>query len=133
MLINFEDKDYNTLILTFDKNSDIGTFENNIKEAEELGFKYLFRIFVTYGENNPIDYESKLNDLNLGVNKLIDESSLMDLTYTASTLGDFYSEAYVAVAEEIDGCTIIPVRMASAIPMREFKNKENVKQNVKKS
>ena len=63
MLINFEDKDYNTLILTFDKNSDIGTFENNIKEAEELGFKYLFRIFVTYGENNPIDYESKLNDL----------------------------------------------------------------------
>ena len=57
----------------------------------------------------------------------------MDLTYTASTLGDFYSEAYVAVAEEIDGCTIIPVRMASAIPMREFKNKENVKQNVKKS
>ncbi len=42
MLINFEDKDYNTLILTFDKNSDIGTFENNIKEAGELGFKYLF-------------------------------------------------------------------------------------------
>ena len=40
MLIDFEDKDYNTLILTFDKNSGIDTFESNIKEAEELGFKY---------------------------------------------------------------------------------------------
>ncbi len=132
MLINFEDKDYNTLILTFDKNSDIDTFESNIREAEELGLKYLFRVFVTYGEDNPVDYSSKLNDLNLGVNKLIDESSLMDLTYTASTLGEFYSEAYVAVAEEIDHCAIIPVRMASAISMREFKNNKNVKQNIKK-
>ena len=49
MLINFEDKDYNTLILTFDKNSDIDTFESNIREAEELGLKYLFRVFVIYG------------------------------------------------------------------------------------
>ena len=132
MLIDFEDKDYNTLILTFDKNSDIDTFESNIKEAEELGFKYLFRIFVTYGNYRPIDYESKLSDLILGVDKLIETSSLMDLPYYASGLGEFYPEAYVAVAEEIEGCTIAPVRMASAIPMREFKNKKNVKQNVKK-
>lgn len=47
-MTRFKDEYYNTLILTFDKNSDIVTFENDIKEAEELGFKYLFRIFVTY-------------------------------------------------------------------------------------
>ena len=92
----------------------------------------MFRIFVTYGENNPVDYESKLNDLNLGVDKLIETSSLMDLPYYASGSDEFYPEAYVAVAEEIEGCTIAPVRMASAIPMREFKNKKNVKQNVKR-
>lgn len=53
MMTRFKDEDYNTLILTFDKNSDIVTFEKDIKEAEELGFKYLFRIFVSYGRNNP--------------------------------------------------------------------------------
>ena len=46
MMTSFKDEDYNTLILTFDKNSD---FESDIKEAEELGLKYLFRVFVIYG------------------------------------------------------------------------------------
>ena len=132
MMTRFKDEDYNTLILTFDKNSDIVTFEKDIKEAEELGFKYLFRIFVSYGRNNPANYGSKINELNLQVDELLKESSLTDVSYTASVLGDFYHEAYVAVAEERDGSTIIPVNMASAISMREFKNKKNVKQNVKK-
>ena len=132
MMTRFKDEDYNTLILTFDKNSDIVTFEKDIKEAEELGFKYLFRIFVSYGRNNPANYGSKINELNLQVDELLKESLLTDVSYTASVLGDFYHEAYVAVAEERDGSAIIPVNMASAISMREFKNKKNVKQNVKK-
>ena len=131
-MTSFKDEDYNTLILTFDKNSDIVTFEKDIKEAEELGFKYLFRIFVSYGRNNPANYGSKINELNLQVDELLKESLLTDVSYTASVLGDFYHEAYVAVAEERDGSAIIPVNMASAISMREFKNKKNVKQNVKK-
>ena len=48
MMTRFEDEDYNTLVLTFDKNSDIVTFENDIKEAEELGLKYLFRVFISF-------------------------------------------------------------------------------------
>ena len=31
MMTRFEDEDYNTLVLTFDKNSDIVNFENDIK------------------------------------------------------------------------------------------------------
>ena len=132
MMTRFEDEDYNTLLLTFDKNSDIVTFENDIKEAEELGLKYLFRVFVTYGRNTPLNYESKMEELNLQFNELLLESPIKDVNYTASILGDFYPEAYVAVAEERDGCSIAPVNMASALSMREFKNKKNVKQNVKK-
>lgn len=132
MMTSFKDEDYNTLVLTFDKNSDIVTFENDIKEAEELGLKYLFRVFVTYGRNTPLNYESKMEELNLHVNKLLLESSIMDVNYAASVLGGFYPEAYVAVAEERDGCSIVPVNLLSAIPMREFNNKKNVKQNIKK-
>ena len=131
-MTRFKDEDYNTLILTFDKNSDIVTFENDIKEAEELGFKYLFRVFVTYGRYTPPDYESKMEELNLQVNELLKESSIKDVSYATSVLGDFYHEAYAVVADEEDATTIVPVRMASAISMREFKNKRNVKQNVKK-
>ena len=133
MMTSFKDEDYNTLVLTFDKNSDIVTFENDIKEAEELGLKYLFRVFVTYGRNTPLNYESKMEELNLQVNKLLLESSIKDVNYAASVLGGFYPEAYVAVANEEDATTIVPVIMASAISMREFENKKNVKQNVKKS
>lgn len=132
MMTSFKDEDYNTLILTFDKNSDIVTFEKDIREAEELGLKYLFRVFVTYGRNTPLNYESKMEELNLHVNKLLLESSIKDVNYAASVLGDYFPEAYVAVADEEDATTIVPVRMASAISMREFKNKKNVKQNVKK-
>ena len=132
MMTRFKDEDYNTLILTFDKNSDIVTFEKDIREAEELGLKYLFRVFVTYGRNTPLNYESKMEELNLHVNKLLLESSIKDVNYAASVLGDYFPEAYVAVADEEDATTIVPVRMASAISMREFKNKKNVKQNVKK-
>ena len=129
MMTSFKDEDYNTLILTFDKNSDIVTFEKDIREAEELGFKYLFRIFVSYGRNNPTNYGSKINELNLQVDELLKESSLTDVSYTASVLGDFYHEAYVAVADEEDATTIVPVRMAFTISISEFKN---VKQNAKK-
>lgn len=132
MMTSFKDEDYNTLILTFDKNSDIVTFEKDIREAEELGFKYLFRIFVSYGRNNPANYGSKINELNLQVDELLKESLLTDVSYTASVLGDYFPEAYAVVADEEDVTTIVPVRMASAISMREFKNKKNVKQNVKK-
>ena len=132
MMTSFKDEDYNTLILTFDKNSDIVTFEKDIREAEELGFKYLFRIFVSYGRNNPANYGSKINELNLQVDELLKESSLTDVSYTASVLGDFYSESYAAVAEERDNSDIVPVNLLSVISMREFKNKKNVKQNVKK-
>lgn len=132
MMTSFKYEDYNTLILTFDKNSDIVTFEKDIREAEELGFKYLFRIFVSYGRNNPANYGSKINELNLQVDELLKESSLTDVSYTASVLGDYFPEAYAVVADEEDVTTIVPVRMASAISMREFKNKKNVKQNVKK-
>lgn len=132
MMTSFKDEDYNTLVLTFDKNSDIVTFENDIKEAEELGLKYLFRVFVTYERNTPLNYESKMEELNLHVNKLLLESSIKDVNYAASVLGDYFPEAYAVVADEEDATTIVPVRMASAISMREFKNKKNVKQNVKK-
>ena len=64
-MTRFKDEDYNTLVLTFDKNSDIVTFENDIKEAEELGLKYLFRVFVTYGRNTPPNYENKMDDLHI--------------------------------------------------------------------
>ena len=131
-MTRFKDEYYNTLILTFDKNSDIVTFENDIKEAEELGFKYLFRIFVTYGINTPLNYETKMEALNLQVNELLKESAIKDTSYTASVFGDYFPEAYAVVADEEDVTTIVPVRMASAISMREFKNKKNVKQNVKK-
>ena len=63
MMTSFKDEDYNTLILTFDKNSDIVTFEKDIREAEELGFKYLFRIFVSYGRNNLLIMGLKLMSL----------------------------------------------------------------------
>ena len=132
MLINFEDKDYNTLILTFDKNSDIDTFESNIREAEELGLKYLFRVFVTYGRNTPLNYETKMEELNLQVNKLLLESSIKDVNYAASVLGDYFPESYVAVAEERDGSTMVPVNLLFAISMSEFKSEKNVKQNIKK-
>ena len=132
MMTRFKDEDYNTLILTFDKNSDIVTFEKDIREAEELGFKCLFRIFVSYGRNNPANYGSKINELNLQVDELLKESSLTDVSYTVSVLGDYFPEAYAVVADEEEATTIVPVRMASAISMREFKNKKNVKQNVKK-
>ena len=131
-MTRFKNEDYNTLVLTFDKNSDIVTFENDIKEAEELGLKYLFRVFVTYGRNTPPDYESKMEVLNLQVNELLKESPIKDVSYSASVLGDFYPEAYVAVSEERDGCSIVPVNLLSALPMREFKKKNNVKQNIKK-
>lgn len=133
MLINFEDEDYNTLVLTFDKNSDIVIFENDIKDAEELGLKYLFRVFVTYGRNTPLKYESKMEELNLQVDELLKGSTIKDVSYAASVLGDFYPEVYVAVAEERDGSTMVPVNLLSAIPMREFKDKKNVKQIVKKN
>ena len=131
-MTRFKDEYYNTLILTFDKNSDIVTFENDIKEAEELGFKYLFRIFVTYGINTPLNYETKMEVLNLQVNELLKESAIKDTSYTASVFGDYFPEAYVAIAEERDGSTMTPVNMVSAISMSEFKNKKNVKQNIKK-
>lgn len=105
MMTRFEDEDYNTLVLTFDKNSDIVTFENDIKEAEEL---------------------------NLQVNELLKESPIKNVSYSASVLGDFYPEAYVAVAEERDGCSIVPVNLLSALSMSEFKNNKSVKQNIKK-
>lgn len=132
MMTRSEDEDYNTLVLTFDKNSDIVTFENDIKEAEELGFKYLFRIFVFYGRNNPANYGSKINELNLQVDELLKESSLTDVSYAVGVLGDYFPEAYVAVAEERDGCSIVPVNLLSALSMSEFKNNKNVKQNIKK-
>ena len=132
MMTRFKDEDYNTLILTFDKNSDIVTFEKDIKEAEELGFKYLFRIFVSYGRNNPANYGSKINELNLQVDELLKESSLTDVSYAVGVLGDYFPEAYVAVAEERDGCSIVPVNLLSALSMSEFKNNKNVKQNIKK-
>lgn len=131
-MTRFKNEDYNTLVLTFDKNSDIVTFENDIKEAEELGLKYLFRVFVTYGKNTTSNYESKMEELNLQVNELLLESPIKDVSYSASVLGDFYPEAYVAVSEERDGCSIVPVNLLSALPMREFKKKNNVKQNIKK-
>ena len=93
-MTRFKDEDYNTLVLTFDKNSDIVTFESDIREAEELGFKYLFRVFVTYGRNTPLNYVSKINELNLQVDELLKESLLTDVSYTASVLGDFYPESY---------------------------------------
>lgn len=108
------------------------TFENDIKEAEELGFKYLFRVFVTYGRNTPLNYVSKINEFNLQVDELLKESLLTDVSYTASVLGDFYPESYVAVAEERDGCSIVPVNLLSALSISEFKNKKNVKQNIRK-
>ena len=131
-MTRFKNEDYNTLVLTFDKNSDIVTFENDIKEAEELGLKYLFRVFVTYGKNTTSNYESKMEELNLQVNELLLESPIKDVSYSASVLGDFYPEAYVAVSEERDGCSIVPVNLLSALPMRDFKKKNNVKQNIKK-
>ena len=131
-MTRFKNEDYNTLVLTFDKNSNIVTFENDIKEAEELGLKYLFRVFVTYGKNTTSNYESKMEELNLQVNELLLESPIKDVSYSASVLGDFYPEAYVAVSEERDGCSIVPVNLLSALPMREFKKKNNVKQNIKK-
>ena len=131
-MTRFKNEDYNTLVLTFDKNSDIVTFENDIKEAEELGLKYLFRVFVNYGKNTTSNYESKMEELNLQVNELLLESPIKDVSYSASVLGDFYPEAYVAVSEERDGCSIVPVNLLSALPMREFKKKNNVKQNIKK-
>ena len=131
-MTRFKNEDYNTLVLTFDKNSDIVTFENDIKEAEELGLKYLFRVFVTYGKNTTSNYESKMEELNLQVNELLLESPIKDVSYSASVLGDFYPEAYVAVSEERDGCSIVPVNLLSALPMREFKKKNNVKQKIKK-
>ncbi len=106
--------------------------KKDIREAEELGIKYLFRIFVSYGRNNPANYGSKINELNLQVDELLKESSLTDVSYTVSVLGDYFPEAYAVVADEEEATTIVPVRMASAISMREFKNKKNVKQNVKK-
>ena len=130
MITKFKKDDYNTLILTFDKNSDIVTFENDIKEAKKLGFKYLFRVFVTYERNTPPNYETKIKELNLQVNELLLESPIKDVNYTASVLGDYFPEAYVAVAEERDGCSIVPVNLLSALPMNEFKNKENVKRKV---
>ena len=132
MMTRFKDEDYNTLVLTFDKNSDIVTFENDIKEAEELGLKYLFRVFVTYGRNNPLNYETKMEELNLQVNKLLLESSIKDVNYAASVLGDYFPESYVAVAEERDGSTMVPVNLLFAISMSEFKSEKNVKQNIKK-
>ena len=119
------------MVLTFDKNSDIVTFENDIKEAEELGLKYLFRVFVTYGRNTLPDYESKMEELNLYVDEFLKESSIKDVNYAASILGDFYPEAYVAAAEKRDNSDMVPVNLVSAISMREFKNKKNVKQNIK--
>ncbi|HIS38935.1 MAG TPA: hypothetical protein IAB45_05440 [Candidatus Onthousia faecavium] len=130
-MTRFKDEDYNTLVLTFDKNSDIVTFENDIKEAEELGLKYLFRVFVTYGRNTLPDYESKMEELNLYVDEFLKESSIKDVNYAASILGDFYPEAYVAAAEKRDNSDMVPVNLVSAISMREFKNKKNVKQNIK--
>lgn len=73
-----------------------------------------------------------MEELNLQVNELLKESPINDVSYAASILGDFYPEAYVAVAEERDGCSIAPVNLLSAISMREFKSKKNVKQNIKK-
>ena len=78
------------------------------------------------------DYESKIEELNLQVNKRLLESSIKDVNYAASVLGDFYPEAYVAVAEERDGCSIVPVNLLSSLSISEFKNKKNVKQNIKK-
>ena len=130
-MTRFKDEDYNSLVLTFDKNSDIVTFENDIKEAEELGLKYLFRVFVTYGRNTLPDYESKMEELNLYVDEFLKESSIKDVNYAASILGDFYPEAYVAAAEKRDNSDMVPVNLVSAISMREFKNKKNVKQNIK--
>ena len=120
------------MVLTFDKNSDIVTFESDIREAEELGLKYLFRVFVTYGRNTPPNYETKMEELNLQVNELLKESPIKDVNYAVSVLGDFYPEAYVAVAEERKGSTMIPVNLLSALSISEFKNKKNVKQNIKK-
>ena len=122
------------MVLTFDKNSDIVTFESDIREAEELGLKYLFRVFVTYGRNTPPNYETKMEELNLQVNELLKESPIKDVNYAVSVLGDFYPEAYVAVAEERDGCgcSIVPVNLLSALSISEFKNKKNVKQNIRK-
>ena len=131
-MTRFKDDDYNTLVLTFDKNSDIVTFENDIKEAEELGLKYLFRVFVTYGRNTPPNYESKMEELNLQVNELLLESPIKDVNYTASVLEDYFPEAYIAASEERDGCSIVLVNLLSALSMNEFKNKRNVKQNIKK-
>ena len=130
MITKFKKDDYNTLILTFDKNSDIVTFENDIKEAEKLGLKYLFRVFVTYERNTPPNYETKMEELNLQVNELLLESPIKDVNYTASVLGDYFPEAYVAASEERDGCSIVPVNLLSTLPMNEFKNKENVKRKV---
>ena len=130
-MTRFKDEDYNTLVLTFDKNSDIVTFESDIREAEELGLKYLFRVFVTYGRNTPPNYETKMEELNLQVNELLKESPIKDVNYAASILGDFYPEAYVAAAEKRDNSDMVPVNLVSAISMREFKNKKNVKQNIK--
>ena len=36
MMTSFKDEDYNTLVLTFDKNSDIDTFESNIKDTKNI-------------------------------------------------------------------------------------------------
>ena len=73
-----------------------------------------------------------MEELNLQVNELLKEIAIKDTSYTASVFGDYFPEAYAVVADEEEATTIVPVRMASAISMREFKNKKNVKQNVKK-
>ena len=78
------------------------------------------------------DYESKIEELNLQVNKRLLESSIKDVNYAASVLGDYFPESYVAVAEERDGSTMVPVNLLFAISMSEFKSEKNVKQNIKK-
>ena len=87
---------------------------------------------VTYGINTPLNYETKMEALNLQVNELLKESAIKDTSYTASVFGDYFPEVYVAIAEERDGSTMTLVNMVSAISMSEFKNEKNVKQNIKK-
>lgn len=78
------------------------------------------------------DYESKIEELNLQVNKRLLESSIKDVNYAASVLGDYFPEAYVAVAEERDGCSIVPVNLLSSLSMREFKNEKKCETKYQK-
>lgn len=78
------------------------------------------------------DYESKIEELNLQVNKRLLESSIKDVNYAASVLGDYFPEAYVAVAEERDDCSIVPVKLLSSLSMREFKNEKKCETKYQK-